>query len=418
MTPEQIDALITRMDVPSTPDLGFVATSHADLVGRVRAARARDATWLGRLRRDLRAAMTLAFRPAVSRSVQLAGLVALLILALAIGLLIVGALNPQALSGNGLLVVSVKGQLQAIDPATGAASAILPATEKAEGVSRSPDGRIVTFWINGSDRSRLFMVGIDGRGRRELASGTSVTWNQSIDTWSSDSRFLATEVSLDGQARILVVNVATGAARLVTPAGVVAHNPLWSPDDQWIAFTPETEKGRGLSVIRTDGSGMHDVAGDMNGLDVAGPDTWTPDGEWIYFCAGSSDAHVFRANVPQRTSQQLTSSSIQACAVASSPDGSEIVFIVSAAYGWDLWIANSDGSGAHRLLESGGIGGWSTDGQFVLVRWKPADEQLGGLGTIRPDGTDLRILVPFDPSCRDGWEETCELGFGWGQARP
>ena len=154
--------------------------------------------------------------------------------------MIVGALNRQPLGGNGLLLVSVKGQLEAIDPATGSSRPILAAGEKAEGVSRSPDGRLATFWTHDGARSRLFAIGVDGGDRRELASSLSLSWNPSIDTWSSDSRFLATEVTLDGQARILLVEVATGAARPVTPPGVVAHNPLWSPDDAWIAFAPES----------------------------------------------------------------------------------------------------------------------------------------------------------------------------------
>ena len=232
---------------------------------------------------------------------------ALLVLALVAGLVIVGALNRPVLGVNGLLLVSVRGQLEAIDPGNGSARQILPPGEKAEGVSRSPDGRIATFWVNEPGRSHLFAIGVDGQDRRELASSMSVTWNPSIDTWSSDSRFLATEVTLDGTARILIVDVTTGAARPVTPKGVVAHNPLWSPDARWIAFTPETSTGFGLSVIRTDGTEMHDVAGDLHGFDVAGPDTWSPDGQWIYFNAGNSThSRVFRANVPGRFSQPLT----------------------------------------------------------------------------------------------------------------
>jgi Tol biopolymer transport system component len=418
MTNEQIDALIRRIDVPSPPDPVFLASSHAALAGHVRAARARDASWLGRLRRDLRLAVAPGFSSVLSRSIGLAGLAVLLALTLLAGLLIVGALNRPTPLGNGLLVVSVKGQLEAIDPKGGSVLPIAPG-EKAEGVSRSPDGRIITFWVNEGARSHLFVIGVDGRNRRELGSAISVTWNPSIDTWSSDSRFLATEVTLNGGTRILIVDIATGAAKAVTPSGIVAHNPLWSPDDQWIAFTPEAASGRGLSVIRTDGTGMHDVGGNLHGLDVSGPDTWSPDGTWIYFSAGdSAESHVFRANVPGRFSQQLTGDELHAFATASSPDGTKVAFIAGASYGFDLWVAESDGRGAHRILAAAGLGGWSSDGQFILVRWKPPDNTMGGLGTIRPDGTGLTILVPFDTSCRQGWDETCELGFGWGQARP
>ena len=89
-----------------------------------------------------------------------------------------------------------------------------------------------------------------------------------------------------------------------------------------------------------------------------------PDGQWIYFSADDGSAsHVFRANVATRSSQQLTGAGLAAYATASSPDGSTIAFIVDADYGFDLWVAASDGTGAHRILESAGLGGWSSDGQ-------------------------------------------------------
>jgi dipeptidyl aminopeptidase/acylaminoacyl peptidase len=419
VTNAQIDALIRRVDVSSAPDAAFVASSHRALVARVRAARERDASWFGRLRRDARLAPRTWSSVGRSRTASLVLVLVLAALALAAGLAIIGATQREAPLGNGRLIVSVHGQLEAVDPTNGSAVAILLAGKRAEGVSRSPDGRIATFWVNEGGRSRLFAIGADGRDLRELATGMDVTWGDSIDTWSADSHVLATEVTLEGAARILLVDVATGAATPVTPANISAHNPLWSPDGRWIAFTPDTPSGRSLSVIRTDGTGMHDVAGDLNGLDVSGPDTWSPDGVWIYFNAnGPTESHVFRANVPGRFSQQLTGDEVEAAAVASSPDGTKIAFMVDAGYGFDLWVADSDGRRAHRILEQAGLGGWSSDGQFIVVRWKPIDIAKGGLGIVRPDGTNLTILVPYDPSCRQGWDQSCELGFGWGQARP
>jgi Tol biopolymer transport system component len=418
MTDEQLYALVRRVDVPLPPDPAFVVSSHAALAGQVRAARARDATRLGRMVRDMRQSTTFGFAPFVPAYLRVGLVLALLGLAIFLSLLVAGALTQPQPLGNGPLIVSVKGQLQVIDAATGAMKPILAAGERAEGVSRSPDGRIATFWVYKGGRSHLWRIGVDGRDRRELANGLSVIWNGSIDTWSSDSRSLATEVTLDGTARILIVDITTGAVQVVTPPRIAAHNPLWSPDDQWVAFTPETATGRGLSVIRTDGSEMHDVGGDLQGMQVSGPDTWSPDG-WIYFDAGDSgESHVFRANAGGRFSQKLTGDQLHAFAAASSPDGTRLAFIASASYGFDLWVAGSDGRDPRRILPAAGLGGWSSDGQFILVRWKPPDNTQGGLATIKPDGKDLTVLIPFDESCRRGWDETCELGFGWGQARP
>ena len=49
------------------------------------------------------------------------------------------------------------------------------------------------------------MVSID-----ESSLPTCPFWVNAIDTWSSDSRFLATEVILDGLSRIVIADVETG----------------------------------------------------------------------------------------------------------------------------------------------------------------------------------------------------------------
>jgi Tol biopolymer transport system component len=260
-------------------------------------------------------------------------------------------------------------------------------------------------------------MGIDGRDRRELgsdlASDLGLGWANAIDVWSSDSRFLATEVRPVGEeARIIVADVVTGSARVVTPPGLVAHSPLWSPDDRWVAFVEETGESRSLAVIRADGTDKRTISGDLVG--VGGPDTWSPDGTWIYF---DSDGHVYRTNVPGGFNEQLTDNNLHAYAPASSPDGTLIVFNVDPPGRrlWQLYVANSDGSGAHRLLDDATHDGWSSDGRYVLAEWTPAD-QPGGLAVITPDGGELRVLLPFDNCERRG--SGCTDGVGWGLPRP
>lgn len=290
--------------------------------------------------------------------------------------------------------------------------------DEAHGVSRSPDGSLIAFWTIGGARSQLYVIGVDGEHRRELASDRNLGWTDTIDVWSSDSRFLATEVRLDGEgARIIVVDVATGDARAVTPVGLTAHNPLWSPDKRWIAFTEVTNTIRTLAVIRTDGSDKRTISGDVVG--VAGPDTWSPDGAWIYF-GSDSDGGVYRANVAGGFSQLLIGNGRvldAAHAPASFPDGTLIVFIVPRPdrLGYDLYIADSDGSGAHRLLERATHDGWSADGRYVLAEWTPADKP-GGLAVIAPDGREFQVLLPFGAVCQHG--PRCTDGVGWGQPRP
>jgi TolB protein len=289
-------------------------------------------------------------------------------------------------------------------------------------MSRSPDGRLVTFWTIGGGHSHLYVIGVDGQHRRELASGLSLGWSDAIDTWSSDSRFLATEVILGRLARIVVVDVDTGAARVVTPTGLAAHDPLWSPDDRWIAFDAVSGLVRSLAMIRTDGSEMRTLShqgGRDNRGHVGGPDTWSPDGKWIYF---DDSGAVYRVNVVGDSTQRLTGDEIGAYAPASSPDGTHIAFIVdhNGQY-WDLYAANSDGTNAHKLLDHAEHDGWSADSRYILAQWNPTDQpgQFGGLAVIRPDGSEFRVVFPFDAACPQTLPgQRCIDGVGWGQARP
>ena len=414
MTDERIDALIRRLDVTSDPDPEFARSTYAALLPRARAARVSDARRIGRLARDFRLVVAGVRRPSTTRPMGMVGLVVLLIVAMLLALAIVGALNRPI--QNGPLIVSIHGQLEAVDPLDGSGRPILAPGDYAHGVSRSPDGRLVSFWTIGSNsRSHLYVVGVDGQHRRELASDLSLGWGDAIDVWSSDSRSLAAAVILGGLPRIVVADVDTGTARLVTPAGLGARDPLWSPDNRWIAFTKEAGTVTSLAIIRTDGSDMRTISGDL--VNAGGPDTWSPDGTWIYFA--DFGGRIYRANVAGGFTQRLTGDDLAAYAPASSPDGTLIAFIVDRHDHWDLYIANSDGTNAHRLLEYAENDGWSADGRYVLAQWNPTD-QPGGLAVVRPDGSEFRVVFPFHALCppQPGRPALCTDGIGWGQARP
>ena len=116
---------------------------------------------------------------------------------------------------------------------------------------------------------------------------------------------------------------------------------------------------------------------------------------------------IYRANVAGGFTQRLTGDDLGAYAPASSPDGTLIAFIVDRNQDhWDLFVANSDGTGAHRLLEYAENDGWSADSQYVLAQWNPTD-QPGGLAVIKPDGSEFRVVFPFDAVCPRHPGQTC-----------
>jgi Tol biopolymer transport system component len=166
-------------------------------------------------------------------------------------------------------------------------------------------------------------------------------------------------------------------------------------------------------VIRTDGTGLHDISGDLGGAGVGGPNTWSADGRWIYFTTEGLEDGIWRANVALGESTRLTTRR-GVTAVASSPDDKLISFIASTTDGWDLWVANSDGTDSRRLLSDALSLGWSADSRYLLAHWTPRD-RAGGIAVASPDGTEVRVIVPADQACIDP-DRICDIG--WGQPRP
>ena len=423
MTDERIDALVRRLDVASTPDPAFVASTSAILRPLVREGRVQDSSQWGRFRRDLHGALAPVVQPSTPRSITALWLVGLaLLITFAAAILVLGAHRRPPPIENGALVVADGGQVRAVDVADGTSRIIARLGEGGVHVNRSPDGRLVAFWRTGPAADQLMTMGIEGQGLHQLAEQQSVRWAGCVDAWSPDSRYLASEVITGGASRILIADTVTGDGRLVTPDGVVAHCPLWSPDGKRIAFTLETTPdSRNLAVAGVDGSGMRVVSGDLGGFQVDKPDTWSPDGAWIYFGAvrsnaGRTSGRVYRADVESGVSRQLSFDAVFAGAPASSPDGTQVAFTVSQGSGAiDLYVANSDGSRPRLLLARALNDGWSADGRFVLSRWTPA-AQPGGLVVIKPDGTGLKVVGFVDPGCPADGNVACD--FSWGQPRP
>lgn len=424
MTDDRMDALLRRLDTTAHPDAAFVNRTLAALLPTVRRARRRDASWLGRLRRAMSRRRVVGLRPVVivpRPLAYLAVLGALLLLALGVTLLALGALNRPTLLGNGPIVIAIDGAVQTVDPVDGQTRQLMSAPQ-GKGLSRSPDGQWIAFWepaTAGGDR--LVIVGIDGSRRQEIPAGP-VVWGGCIDTWAPDSSRLLSEVELAGSSRLVVADVSAGTVSPVTPSGADAECGLWSPNGDAIAFAI-TAPGRpaGLAVMALDGS-AHRVIGGLDGFDVDGANSWSPDGRWVYFSAsGNSTSRVFRADVILEVAQPLTDLALGAAAPALSPDGRLVSFLVPHNQRWTdaaIHVASADGTASHLVLDHAIGYGWSADSQHILAEWKPPDRVPGALVTIRPDGTDRRVILDLDPVCSAAIVTPCLDGLGWGQPRP
>jgi hypothetical protein len=425
MTDERIDALVRRLDVSSEPDSAFVESSLVALIPAAAHARRRDGQWLGRTRTrvrlaivDLRGALA---KPSM-RPVALV-VVLLMLLALFVALAGIGNRRPAPTGAEGPLIVSRAGELLAINVGTSTATTILRAETSIAGVSRSPDGRLVTFWTGVPGGNQLEIANVDGTDQRRLAAGLTLSWTGCIDVWTADSRHLAAQVRESGRPAILVVDVATGTASLLRPPDGTPECPLWSPDGLSIAFRNTSGGSRSLEVVGADGTGWRSIAGGADGLSVAGANSWSPDGVWIYFDAAQGGGNgIFRADARTGALERLTDEALRAYAPALSPDGSLVSFMAAAAGrpgAYDLYLMKADGSEL-RLVLSGAINdGWSGDGRWMLAEWQPpGGTSNGGLVIIAPEGGSPTTVLSFESPCSLIGTTRCLDGVGWGQPRP
>jgi TolB protein len=354
--------------------------------------------------------------------------VQMLLLLLLLGVLLIGAIAVASLQHtaavNGNVIVADGAQLLEFDPTTGIRRSLLTGNNRIFGVTRSGDGRLISFWTQTSTVTALEVIDGTGRDRRRLATNVipSPVGQGQIDVWSPDNKWLAAGVAVDGVQRILVVDIASGDGEIVGPIG--ATNPLWSPDGRLLAFSYTDGTRSVLAVMQPDGLGFRVVSGDLGGFDVSGANNWSPDGTWVYFgadrndcrpaCNLSMESHIYRARVAAGYSEQLTSH-VLSMAPALSPDGTTVAYSdwPSGLGTQNLMLMDADGGNQRLLLASALNDGWSNDGEFLLTEWRPPGAKWE-LMVLRPDGTDRHTLMAFEFGC----PSACAPNLGWGQPRP
>jgi len=414
MNDQQVDRLIGRLDIAATPNPDWVNTSLAQLLPNVRQARQRDASAFGQAAQLLAALRRLLWGSG-SRKTQMSIAVALLLTGM-LGIYLVGTSNREAPGGpTGLLVVVKSGGVEAIDIRDNSTTELLPPATLASALSRSRDGRMLAFRVHEASGDHYEVMATDGTGRRRVASQLVVEGESCHDVWSPDSRFLVTGVDVvdGGRGRIVVIDIASGEPRFVTPETTQAGCPIWSPDGKWIAYT--TSEGV-LARVRPDGTGAASLA-----TQAGGATSWSDDG-WIYW-DNPFGGGVQRTNADTHETKTVSDARLgTGHAPALSPDGSQlaVIYAIEGEASYDLYLSAPDGSDAHRLASDVLIfDGWSADGQYLLFVWAPpnASGETSGLVALRPDGSGRRLLRPVDYPCQVA-DDSCFRDIGWGQSRP
>jgi len=255
--------------------------------------------------------------------------------------------------------------------------------------SWSPDGARVAFERDdfAAGNSDLYVINADGTGLIRLTNCSAEPHSTTCGgyfgpVWTPDGRSLVfTRCCLtrsDGVHQTIDIIAADGTGlRPLTydpnPNGG-DEAPTVSPDGRWVAFSrviasrPGQVTGIAMFLVRTDGTGLHQVT--PSNLFVDEKD-WSPDGTRIVFTShAGSNGQPFRADID-----------------TIAPDGTHLAVLTSTTPGQTFAFAPV----------------WSPAGDRILFHGYPSEDGDTHLFTMRPDGSDVQEIAGTGGSGPASW---------------
>jgi TolB protein len=220
-----------------------------------------------------------------------------------------------------------------------------------------------------------------GAGGRIAYAAKHFKWSEASvdsDQKASDEAFVS---DVEG-SQIRVVNADGSGKKILTPDGMNAQDPAWSPDGRQIAFVRIGPGGseRDVCIMDGDGGNLRILTHSRTPHLCNWEPDWSPDGKTIVFVSsGDSDAVLCSIGADGANMRRLTAKPESGYSALDSPrwspDGTRILFEKNGS----LMVMESDGSNPRTIIAKpdeppAGAGGkvlrYSYMG-YTRARWSP-----------------------------------------------
>ena len=224
--------------------------------------------------------------------------------------------------------------------------------------SWTKDGRSILFTSYIRHNPNLYAISASG-GRPKLLSGERGLNTGGIA--SPDGTRIALTLSRDGNSEIYSMNSDGTGLRRLTNEWAIDSSPTWSPDGKQIAFVSSRWGDPHIFVMSASGANVRRLTD--RGTYNQTPD-WSPRGDLIAFTARDerNKFDIFSVNPNSKEIRRLTQDEGNNEEPSFSPDGNHIVFTSTRGGKQQVWIMAWDGSNQRRITKDGG---------YTTPAWSP-----------------------------------------------
>jgi eukaryotic-like serine/threonine-protein kinase len=249
----------------------------------------------------------------------------------------------------------------------------------------SPNGQRVLLSQELAGNRRLFEIGVNGRGLREIRK-LNDTEGQFV--WTPDEKYLVYQSGNAPQSDISLLPMQTGLFRhpgkpiRLTNGPIPYTGPYPSRDGKQIFVLGTKQRGE---LVRYNMQ-SHEFKPFLPGISATDM-TFSQDGKWVSYTS-YPDHILWRSRSDGTQRMQLTFPPMNVFCQFLSPDGTKVAFRTDQ---YDFFVISMKGGTPQKIAGNAFCGPWSPDGHYLYYL---VASTAGGGGTIVDIRTGERIPVP------------------------